>query len=177
MDIKSVITDDQVADFFVWEGERYDFIASGNCRCVYLSKDKAHVVKIPTDRGMDEKRALKLIREKKYNLLPIDVRHNVLEYIVYKECPSEYRKYLAHTNMLSNCALLQERVHVLSVRGKSKYQIREVGITKNGNIVLFDLDPFFCDGFRLYSIPNYAFLEECIEDIRHKLKTSNQPDQ
>lgn len=156
-----------------YKGQKYTYHNSGLCRSVYRSLCGKFVIKTPTDCDIDTKQEYEDMmdaiknRGKTY-FVPISVNHNLYEYEAYAEAPPQMKKYLAKTDLLPNGWIKQEFVRVKKVPLVFDSSKREVGITKEGNYVIFDFDPFLKD-FNRPTVFDYTWLPSFIENVKKQL--------
>lgn len=118
-----------------YDGVIYTYHSSGLCRLVYVDPDRKFVLKIPIIEN-------ELIGEleKEWPYLHWSIKHNVLEALVYEQCPDDLKEYFAETELLPNCWVKQEFVEVHPIY-TGRHQFREYGKRKDGSVCLFDYDP------------------------------------
>lgn len=151
----------------------YVYHMSGLCRCVYVDPNKEWVIKTAysnVDNSQIYKEMLKAIttNSSETYFIPVEIKHNMYEYDAYNECPEEYKKYLAHTELLPNGWVKQEFVDVKKLTKSSQHNLREIGINKLGNYVIFDYDPFL-ERFERPETFNYDWLPRFIARVPNLL--------
>ena len=122
---------------FEFEGKAYEYHSSGLCRSVYRHKN--FVIKVANADSVDFDP-----NGPDFKYLDPRIHHNYYEAIAYQECPDEYKKYLAKTELLPNCWVRQEFVKVLKTR-TGRHDFREIGQRKDGSYCIFDFDPLLTD--------------------------------
>jgi hypothetical protein len=144
-----------------YHGVDYKYHASGLSREVYISPCRTYVLKIP--REYHTALANDTFQEFKKSYCST-VEHNINEFLAYDEAPPQYKSMIAKTELIEETAWIkQEFVEVKKVRGFD-FKFREVGITKDGNFVMFDLDPLMVTGFdRPKEGFDYSYLARCIK--------------
>lgn len=158
---------------FDYKGKVYTYHSSGLCREVYKSDCGKFVIKVPLVDGFEHDEIEHMFNSGNYKYLPLPVRHNYYEYKAYEDCPKQFKKFLAKTELLPNCWIKQEFVEVK----KCLYspEIREIGMRKNGSYCIFDFDEFFAKDmsytYRWYRWETLPFLiKACINSIKELKK-------
>lgn len=164
-------------NYFEFEGEKYTYHNSGLNRCVYLSEDGKWVIKVPISDGRDEKDIKEFVDfvtgKIDYHIPDPSMAHNYYEAMAYKKCPKKFKKYLAKTYLLKNCWVKQEFVKVKQLH---EYGIsyghfwREVGITEDKRLVLFDYDPLLYK--YVYRGPDWELFAEKMEHLIKHIPTT-----
>lgn len=115
-----------------YNGVEYTYLSSGLCREVYRSECGKWVLKIPKGDLYDNF----IIKS---DALDYTTMHNVLEYRAYINAPTEFKPYLAYTEMLDYGWLRQEYVEVFE--SILIPNLRELGKRPgDGSICVFDFD-------------------------------------
>lgn len=139
---------------FVFEGVSYTYHNSGLARQVYKSECGKFVIKVPIV-DYEEHEELQADFREGYATHPA-ISHNLGEAEAYKQCPDEFKKYLAHTELLPNGWVKQEFVEVLYTYTGS-HEFREIGRREDGSYCIFDYDPILRDfefiGYRWEHLP------------------------
>lgn len=158
-----------------WKGIDYQYHSSGLCRQVYISPDQKFVLKIPIEHsdniGVYTQNEIAIFG---WKYLTWSIKHNLLEFLAYKQCPKKFKKWFAKTELLDNCWLKQEFVQVERVSGFGP-DIREIGRKSNGQICLFDYDPIingecYTSPFRSESFEEVVFNEFKYQQVIDCLK-------
>lgn len=156
-------------DGIEWDGKLHTYFSSGLCREVYVSPCRTYVLKIAiNDRLIFTPEQLKQDPDL-FRYLSPTIHHNYYEALCYQECPNDFRPYLAHTELLPGYVVKQEYVGVYHV--KWSHELREIGVTSDGRIVIFDYDVLL-DNFRKPECGfQYGKLPELIAILAQQLPT------
>lgn len=142
------------------EGQEYKYHASGLCREVFLSEDGEWVLKIPiVDNDLfAEDWEEYMATPKLARLMPLAIRHNLLEAKAWADADESTRMFLAESHLVNRVWVKQKFVKVHNVNiGEPSY--REAGIDFAGNVVCFDFDCLF-DYFDAFTEPVHGFRYE-----------------
>jgi len=149
---------------FLYEGKTWTYYNSGLAREVYVSDCGNFVIKIPITTLFiegDEKRW-----EKNIHRCPPSVKHNYYEALAYEECPKEFKKYLARTELIEHGWVRQEFVKVIPLT--FRHDLKELGQREDGSFCIFDFDPllwnFEFKGFNWTSLP--TLIDTAIKHIK-----------
>lgn len=135
-----------------YKGVDYTYLSSGLCREVYISPCRTFVLKVPVHELYEPK----IVDFEKVEWFGIswNIRHNLLEHWAYVNCPDEFKREFAHTELLEFGWLKQEYVDVKRV--DLTHNFREIGIRPlDGSQCLFDFDPLIGHDMTLEDITNY----------------------
>lgn len=154
---------------FRYENKLYTYLSSGLARCVYRSDCGKYVIKVPLGSFVLDEEEIKDFLENNFRYADPTITHNIGEARAYEDCPKEYKKYLAKTELLPNCWVRQEFVEVLTCSFTGRHDLREIGKRKNGSICIFDYDPLLQD-FEWKGISNWDKIKNMVNDIKIKLK-------
>jgi hypothetical protein len=111
----------------------FKYKATGLQRLCFSSPDLKFVAKIPKSD------TCQFIENGKFEVVSLDLMHNIHEYLSYIEAPEILKPHIAKCELLPNGILLQEYVKVEKISGA----YREIGYRESdGKYVVFDCDCF-----------------------------------
>lgn len=140
---------------FDFEGLKYTYFSSGLCRTVYKSECGKYVIKVPNGAGFHD---LENIEDAIY--YDVTASHNYYEAKAYENCPEEFKKYLAKTELFPNCWVRQELIEVKNCSFLMRHDFREIGKRKDGSYCIFDYDPLLIDYRGTYF--DYSYLPDLV---------------
>ena len=152
---------------FKYDGKEYTYHSSGLARCVYISHCGNFVIKVPIGSNFESEKELAMHLEKNLKYADPSITHNYGEAMAYKDCPDEFKVFLAKSELLPNCWVKQEFVEVVKCGFTGRHDLREIGRRKDGSICIFDFDPLL-DDFE-YKGFDFSRLPKMIADIKEKL--------
>ena len=86
--------------------------------------------------------------------------------MAYEECPKEFKKYLARTELIEHGWVRQEFVKVIPLT--FRHDLKELGQREDGSFCIFDFDPllwnFEFKGFNWTSLP--TLIDTAIKHIK-----------
>ena len=153
-------------EYIIHEEQKYMYYKTGSCRKVFVSPCGNFVIKVPKTNQTITKQDINYLLlnpHKNQPILDISVVHNIYEALCYELANEHQRQFMAHTELLPNCWVKQEKVKV--IRCYDSHNLREIGI-KHGKYVLFDFDYMLND---LHVMPqngyDYDKLERKIKQL------------
>lgn len=152
---------------FRYEDKLYSYHSSGLARCVCRSECGKYVIKVPIGGNFEDEEELKEHLINNFRYADCTITHNIGEAKAYEECPKEYKKYLAKTELLPNCWVRQEFVKVLKCSFTGMHDLREIGKREDGSICIFDYDPLLTDF--IWEGCNWERVKKLVLDIETKL--------
>lgn len=113
--------------------QSFKYKASGLQRLCFSSPNLELVAKIPKSD------TCQFIENGKFEIMSLDLMHNIHEYLCYLEAPEILKPHIAKCELLPNGILLQEYLTVKNINGG----YREIGYRESdGRYVIFDCDCF-----------------------------------
>lgn len=153
---------------FRYEDKLYTYHSSGLARTVYRSECGKYVIKVPIGGYFEDEEELKEHLTNDFRYADCTITHNVGEARAYKDCPNEYKTYLAKTELLPNCWVRQEFVEVLKCSFTDMHDFREIGKREDGTFCIFDYDPLL-DNFIWDGRCNWERIKKLVTETSGKL--------
>lgn len=158
---------------FIYEDKLYTYHSSGLARTVYVSDCRKFVIKVPIGSYFEDEEELREHLSNNFRYADPSITHNVGEANAYKDCPEEYKTYLAKTELLPNCWVKQEFVEVLKCSFTGRHDLREIGRREDGSFCIFDYDPLL-DDFVWDGRCNWEQIKRLVNEIKDTINNINK---
>ena len=162
-------------EYIIHEEQKYMYHKTGLSRKVFISPCNKFVIKVPKTYQIVTKEQVDFLLEnpqENQHFLYIAIMHNIYEALCYELANEHQRQFMAHTELLPNCWVKQEKVIV--IRCYDSVSLLEIGI-KQGKYVLFDFN-FMLNAS--YVMPRGGFdydkLERKIKELTSKYPLINK---
>lgn len=139
--------------YVLHQGEKFSYFKSGISRYAFQNETQTKVVKLPKNQFLETYKEVLHRLENDKRLYGYELNHNIIEAAIYAKCPAAHRRFLAKTTIDEFFVVEQEFVEVYSMTVITRNynektnsivsaSLREIGLNKDGYLVIFDFDTF-----------------------------------